>query len=148
MRNVLIVDDEPEIRHSLKGVLEDEGYKVFLAASGEDCLEALKKRSFDDVLLDIWLPAMDGLESLEKIRNMPDSPEVLIISGHGTIETAVRAPKLGAFDFIEKPLSLERLLILIKNAMEARRLRGENREFRRQLEAKSIIVGESVPTKA
>src|SRR6184192_1490914 len=81
----------------------------------------------------------------EKIKEHQDPPEVIIISGHGTIETAVRATKLGAFDFLEKPLSLERLLILIKNAMEARRLRGENREFRRQLEAKSIIVGESVP---
>ena len=148
MRNVLIVDDEPEIRRSLKGVLEDEGYKVFLAASGEECLDALKKRSFDVVLLDIWLPAMDGLETLEKIRSLPDSPEVLIISGHATIETAVRATKLGAFDFIEKPLSLEKTLILVKNAAEAARLRGENRELKKQVQAKGEIVGQSIPMKA
>src|SRR5437764_6937188 len=148
MNSILVVDDETDIRKSLRGALEDEGFKVGTADSGEACLEALNTRSYDVILLDIWLPGIDGLETLEKIKEHQDPPEVIIISGHGTIETAVRATKLGAFDFLEKPLSLERLLILIKNAMEARRLRGENREFRRQLEAKSIIVGESVPTKA
>ncbi|PYY15545.1 MAG: Fis family transcriptional regulator, partial [Acidobacteria bacterium] len=140
--------DEADIRKSLRGALEDEGFKVGVAESGEACLETLKTRSYDLVLLDIWLPGIDGLETLEKIKEHEDPPEVIIISGHGTIETAVRATKLGAFDFLEKPLSLERMLILIKNAMDARKLRGENREFRKQLEAKSIIVGESVPTKA
>src|SRR5436305_6995189 len=148
MNSILVVDDEADIRKSLRGALEDEGFKVGVAESGEACLETLKTRSYDLVLLDMWLPGIDGLETLEKIKEHQDPPEVIIISGHGTIETAVRATKLGAFDFLEKPLSLERMLILIKNAMEARRLRGENREFRRQLEAKSIIVGESVPTKA
>ena len=148
MNSILVVDDKTDIRKSLRGALEDEGFKVGTADSGEACLEALNTRSYDVILLDIWLPGIDGLETLEKIKEHQDPPEVIIISGHGTIETAVRATKLGAFDFLEKPLSLERLLILIKNAMEARRLRGENREFRRQLEAKSIIVGESVPTKA
>ncbi|MFL6438727.1 MAG: sigma-54-dependent transcriptional regulator [Terriglobales bacterium] len=148
MNSILVVDDEAEIRKSLRGVLEDEGYKVSTAESGEACLDALKARSFDVVLLDIWLPGIDGLETLEKIKEHPDPPEAIIISGHGTIETAVRATKLGAFDFLEKPLSLERTLILIKNAMEARRLRGENREYRKQLESRSVIVGESVPTKA
>src|SRR5690349_7360835 len=148
MHNILIVDDEAGIRQSLKGVLEDEGYKVAAVESGESCLESLRRRSFDVIVLDIWLPGMDGLETLEKIREAEDAPEIIIISGHGTIETAVRATKLGAFDFLEKPLSLERMLILIKNAMEARKLRGENREFRKQLESKSVIVGESVPTKA
>src|SRR5437588_2575393 len=148
MNSILVVDDEAEIRKSLRGVLEDEGYKVSTAESGEACLEVLRARSFDVVLLDIWLPGIDGLETLEKIKEHPDPPEAIIISGHGTIETAVRATKLGAFDFLEKPLSLERTLILIKNAMEARKLRGENREFRKQLESKSVIVGESVPTKA
>src|SRR5690349_2156381 len=148
MHNILIVDDEAGIRQSLKGVLEDEGYKVAAVESGESCLESLRRRSFDVIVLDIWLPGMDGLETLEKIREAEDAPEIIIISGHGTIETAVRATKLGAFDFLEKPLSLERMLILIKNAMEARKLRGENREFRKQLESKSVIVGESVPMKA
>jgi two-component system, NtrC family, nitrogen regulation response regulator NtrX len=148
MNSILVVDDEADIRKSLRGVLEDEGYKVSTAESGEACLEALKGRSFDVVLLDIWLPGIDGLETLERMKEHPDAPEAIIISGHGTIETAVRATKLGAFDFLEKPLSLERTLILIKNAMEARRLRGENREYRKQLESKSVIVGESVPTKA
>src|SRR5207244_10729454 len=91
---------------------------------------------------------MDGLETLEKIRSLPDSPEVLIISGHATIETAVRATKLGAFDFIEKPLSLEKTLILVKNAAEAARLRGENRELKKQVQAKGEMVGDSIPMKA
>src|SRR5256885_11161651 len=101
MHNILIVDDESEIRQSLKGALEDEGYKISLAESGESCLDTLKKRSFDVVLLDVWLPGIDGLETLEKLREFSDPPEVIMISGHGTIETAVRATKLGAFDFIE-----------------------------------------------
>src|SRR5579884_3859493 len=126
MNSILIVDDEADIRKSLRGVLEDEGYKVAAAESGEACVEALKSRSFDVVLLDIWLPGMDGLETLEKIKQQEDAPEVIIISGHGTIETAVKATKLGAYDFLEKPLSLERTLIVLKNAMQARKLRGEN----------------------
>jgi len=148
MHNILIVDDEPGIRQSLKGVLEDEGYKTFAVGSGEACLEALEKRSFDVVLLDIWLPGMDGLEALEKIKQADDGPEVIMISGHGTIETAVRATKLGAFDFLEKPLFLEKTLILLKNAIEARQLRGENRDLKKQLQAKGVIVGESIPMKA
>jgi two-component system, NtrC family, nitrogen regulation response regulator NtrX len=148
MHNILIVDDEAGIRQSLKGVLEDEGYKVAAVESGESCLETLRRRSFDVILLDIWLPGMDGLETLEKIREAEDAPEIIIISGHGTIETAVRATKLGAFDFLEKPLSLEKTLILVKNAADARRLRGENRDLKRQLLAKSVIVGDSIPMKA
>ncbi|HEU5233975.1 MAG TPA: sigma-54 dependent transcriptional regulator [Terriglobales bacterium] len=148
MNSILVVDDEADIRKSLRGVLEDEGYKVTAAESGEACLDVLKTRFFDVVLLDIWLPGIDGLETLEKIKQQEDAPEVIIISGHGTIETAVKATKLGAYDFLEKPLSLERTLIVLKNAMQARKLRGENREYRRQLESKSVIVGESVPTKA
>src|SRR5579863_6135410 len=142
MHTVLIVDDEPGIRQSLKGILEEEGYKTYLAESGEACLEALKKRSVDVVLLDIWLPGMDGLEALQKIRHSDGAPEVIIISGHGTIETAVRATKLGAFDFIEKPLSLEKTLILVKNAADAKRLRDENRDLKKQAQAKGEIVGQ------
>ena len=148
MHSILIVDDEPEIRKSLIGVLEDEKYQVGAAESGKECLDILKRRPFDLLLLDIWMPGMDGLETLEKVKEMDDAPEVIIISGHGTIETAVRATKLGAFDFIEKPLSLEKLLIVIKNAVNARQLRKENREYKKQMESRGLIVGQSIPMKA
>jgi two-component system, NtrC family, nitrogen regulation response regulator NtrX len=148
MHNILIVDDEPTIRHSLKGVLEDEGYKTQSAESGEACLELLRKRPFDAVLLDVWLPGMDGLDTLQKIREIENAPEVIMISGHGTIETAVRATKLGAYDFLEKPLSLDKTLTLIKHAIDANRLRQENRELKRQLTPKSVIAGDSIPMKA
>jgi two-component system nitrogen regulation response regulator NtrX len=148
MHNILIVDDEASIRQSLKGALEDEGYKAAAVESGETCLDILKRRTFDVVLLDIWLPGMDGLETLEKVREKDDAPEVIMISGHGTIETAVRATKLGAFDFLEKPLSLEKTLILVKNAIDAHKLRNENRDLKKQMLAKSAIVGESIPLKA
>jgi two-component system nitrogen regulation response regulator NtrX len=148
MHSVLVVDDERDIRESLRGILEDEGYTVLLAESGEVCLEQLKKRSCEVVLLDIWLPGIDGLETLSRIRQMESSPEVIMISGHGTIETAVRATKLGAFDFLEKPLSLERTLIVLKNALDAHRLRRENAELKKQTVARSVIVGESIPMKA
>jgi two-component system nitrogen regulation response regulator NtrX len=148
MHRVLIVDDESAIRESLQGVLEDEGYKTAAAGSGEACLECLGQQSFDVVLLDIWLPGMDGLGTLEKIRALADAPEVIIISGHATIETAVRATKLGAFDFLEKPLSVDRTLTLVKHAVDAKKLRLENRDLKRQLAPKSVIVGESIPMKA
>src|SRR6266446_418277 len=148
MAHILIVDDESGIRESLRGVLEDEGYRTSVSPSGEDCLELLRKSSFDLILLDVWLTGIDGLEVLERIRELQDPPEVIMISGHGTIETAVRATKLGAYDFAEKPLSLEKTLILVKNAIEARRLRHENRDLRKQLQAKSVIVGDSIPMKA
>jgi two-component system, NtrC family, nitrogen regulation response regulator NtrX len=148
MHSVLVVDDERDIRETLRGILEDEGYKVFLAESGEACLEQLKTRGCEVVLLDIWLPGMDGLDTLEKIRQADGAPEVVMISGHGNIETAVRATKLGAFDFLEKPLSLDKTLIVIKNALEAYRLRRENAEYKKQVQAKSVIVGESIPMKA
>jgi two-component system nitrogen regulation response regulator NtrX len=147
MHNVLIIDDESGIRESLKGILEDEGYAAAGAESGESGLEVLRKKPVDVVLLDIWLPGMDGLDVLEKIKEKDDAPEVIMISGHGTIETAVRATKLGAFDFLEKPLSLEKTLILVKNAIDAKRLRTENRDLKRQL-FKGVIVGDSIPMKA
>ncbi len=150
MQNILVVDDEAEIRKSLCGVLEDEGYNVTAAENAEECFDTLRKRSFDLVLLDIWLPGMDGLDCLSKIKSetaTDDLPEIIMISGHGTIETAVRATKMGAFDFLEKPLSLDRTLIVVKNAIDAKKLRGENRELKRQ-QPKGTIVGESVPMKA
>jgi two-component system nitrogen regulation response regulator NtrX len=148
MHSVLVVDDERDIRETLRGILEDEGYKVLLAESGEAGLEQLKHRNCDVVLLDIWLPGIDGLDTLERIRQADGAPEVVMISGHGNVETAVRATKLGAFDFLEKPLSLDKTLIVIKNALEAYRLRRENAEFKKQIQAKSVIVGESIPMKA
>ena len=148
MHNILIVDDESGIRDSLKGVLEDEGYKTSQAESGEACLRLLEKHDVDVVLLDIWLPGIDGLDTLQKIRELDSPPEVIMISGHGTIETAVRATKLGAYDFLEKPLSIDRTLSLIKHAIDAKGLRRENRDLRRQLQSKSVIAGESVPMKA
>jgi len=148
MHSILIVDDESSIRQSLRGVLEDEGYKTSVAESGEACLEVLRKRRFDVVLLDVWLPGMDGLDTLEKIRETENAPEVIMISGHGTIETAVRATKLGAYDFLEKPLSVDKTLILLKNAIDSKRLRLENRDLKKQLTPRSIIVGESIPMKA
>jgi two-component system nitrogen regulation response regulator NtrX len=148
MQTILIVDDESQIRSALEGVLADEGYKTLLAGSGEECLEMLRHKSPDVVLLDIWLPGIDGLETLEKLVEREDHPEVIMISGHGNIETAVRATKLGAFDFLEKPLSIERTLIVLKNAIEAKRLRSENLDFKKQFQARSVIVGDSIPIKA
>src|SRR5260370_22396188 len=148
MAHILIVDDESGISETVRGILEEEGYKTSVSPSGEDCLELLRKSSFDLILLDVWLTGIDGLEVLEKIRGLEDPPEVIMISGHGTIETAVRATKLGAYDFAENPLSLEKTLILVKNAIDARRLRHENIDLRKQLQSKSVIVGDSVPMKA
>ena len=148
MVQVLIVDDEVGIRQSLAGVLEDEGYKTQAVESGEACLEVLAEHQFDVVLLDIWLPGMDGLGVLERIGALENRPEIVMISGHGNIETAVRATKLGAYDFLEKPLSADRTLIVVKNAAEARKLRSENYDLKRQVFSAGEIVGESIPLKA
>src|SRR5262245_1499997 len=148
MHNILIVDDESGIRDSLRGVLEDDGYKAAEAESGETCLALLGKHEFDVVLLDVWLPGMDGLEVLQKIRDLENPPEVIMISGHGTIETAVRATKLGAYDFLEKPLSIDRTISLIKHAIDTKTLRRENRDLKKQLQSKSVIAGDSIPMKA
>ncbi len=149
MKNtILIVDDEKNIRSSLRGVLEDEGFKVDLAASGEAGLEAVQKKEFDLVLLDVWLPGMDGLETLRRIKESDHSPLVVMISGHGTIETAVKCTKLGAFDFIEKPLSIDKLMLVLHHALEQRRLAEENVALRSELKQKYTIIGESVPMRA
>jgi two-component system nitrogen regulation response regulator NtrX len=148
MSSILIVDDESSIRDSLRGVLEDEGFRADAVGNGEQCLHVLADQHFDVVLLDVWLPGMDGLETLRKIRELEAPPEVIMISGHGTIETAVRATKLGAYDFLEKPLSVDRTLNLVRHAIDAKNLRRENRDLKRQLQAKSVIAGNSVPMKA
>lgn len=149
MNHVLVVDDETEIRESLENILREEGYIVTTAATAGEALELIRDAAYDVVLLDIWLPDRDGLEALQEIRQMDATsvPEVIIISGHGTIESAVRATKLGAYDFLEKPLSLDRTLIVLKNAMRARQMREDNKEFSRQL-AKGTVTGNSVPMKA
>lgn len=114
---ILIIDDERGIRSSLKGILEDEGYSIKTANTGEDCLKLIRWQNFDLILLDIWLPEMDGIEVLKKIKKMDENPQVVMISGHGTVETAVKATKLGAYDFLEKPLSLENVVLTVKNAL-------------------------------
>ena len=146
MNHILVVDDEVEIRNSLEEILREEGYGVATAATAGEALVLLEDAPYDVILLDIWLPDRDGLDVLGDIhRQAADTrPEVVMISGHGTIETAVKATKLGAYDFLEKPLSLERTLIVLKNAVEARRLRAENIEFKRQFSAASVLTGESV----
>ncbi len=150
MNHVLIVDDEADIRDSLTSILSDEGYTVTTAATAAEALELIRDASYDVVLLDIWLPDRDGLDALADIRQLDPTriPEVIIISGHGTIEAAVRATKLGAYDFLEKPLSLDRTLIVLGNAMQARRLREDNAEFNRQLSAHASITGASISIKA
>ena len=147
---VLVVDDEPGIRESLTGVLEDEGYTCKAVSSGEQCLEELARQSYDAVLLDVWMEGMDGLATLARIQEIPsiDRPEVVIISGHGTIETAVKATKLGAFDFLEKPLTIDKVSVVLHNAVEQRRLELEINRLRQTDDSKLRIIGDSVPMKA
>src|SRR5687768_17279796 len=147
--SVLIVDDEPGIRDTLRGVLEDEGFAVETVASGEACLSAVQKKSFSCILLDIWLgKGIDGLETLKRLRENGNDSAVVMISGHGNIETAVKSTKLGAFDFIEKPLSLEKTLVTVKNAVRQRELERSNRQMIDELAEKYAMVGESVAMRA
>jgi len=141
--SVLIVDDEAGVRSALSGVLRDEGYGVEAVESGEACLERVARASFDVIVLDIWLPGMDGLATLAKLQDRRIEAPVIMISGHGNIESAVRAIKLGAFDFIEKPLSLEKTVRVVANAIRQRRLEVENRELRATVDRRHAIVGES-----
>ncbi|HTC42675.1 MAG TPA: sigma-54 dependent transcriptional regulator [Candidatus Acidoferrales bacterium] len=145
---ILIVDDEEGIRESLASILRDERYSVDTVGSGEDALALIAKSDFQVVLLDIWLPGMDGMEALTRIQDLPRPPAVIMISGHGSIETAVRATKLGAFDFIEKPLSLEKVNVLVRNAVQQRRLQDENQTLRSELIHRYQVIGDSVPMKA
>ncbi len=142
-KSILVVDDEKDIRISLAGILEDEGFYVSCAASGVEALETVCHEIPDIVLLDIWMPGMDGLETLEKLKQLFPELTVIMISGHGTIETAVRATKLGAFDFIEKPLSLDKVLITITNALRMGDLRVENEELKRAAGYEHELIGES-----
>jgi two-component system nitrogen regulation response regulator NtrX len=142
-RSVLVVDDEASIRQSLTGALKDEGYKVVIASSGKAALEIVRAERPDVVLLDIWMPEMDGIETLKMIKSEWSDQIVIMMSGHGNIETAVKATKLGAFDFIEKPLSLERLLVLLHNVSNVQDLARENQALRKQVQRNSLLVGES-----
>ena len=154
MNHVLIVDDEADIRSSLEAILREEDYAVTTAGTAAEALTLLRDADFQAVLLDIWLPDGDGLDVLAQVHRgakgerEASAPEVIMISGHGTIETAVRATKLGAFDFLEKPLSLERTLLVLRNAIQAHHLRADNQEFARQLTTTGSVTGQSVSMKA
>ena len=123
---LLIVDDEQPILHSLEGLLSDEGFNVLTAPNGYECLKTIDAEHPDLVLLDIWMPGLDGIETLREIKKShPDIP-VIMISGHGTIDTAVTATKYGAFSFIEKPISIDKVIVAINNALNFRKLEEEN----------------------
>ena len=145
---ILIVDDERGIRETLRAVLEDEGFEAEAVASGEECLRVVERRAFGCVLLDVWLPGIDGLDTLSRMRERGGDAAVVMISGHGTIETAVRATKLGAFDFIEKPLSIEKTVLIVRNALRQRELERVNAALSEDLRDEWVMVGESVAMRA
>lgn len=140
---VLVVDDEEGILETLSSILEDEGYEVSTASSGEDALAYFEKISPEVVLLDVWMSGIDGIETLKKIKEISKETPVIMISGHSTIDTAVHAIKLGAYDFLEKPLSLEKVLILTKRALEKQRLEKENIALKSSIFQELEIVGKS-----
>ncbi|MFN0138479.1 MAG: sigma-54-dependent transcriptional regulator [Pyrinomonadaceae bacterium] len=149
MTSILIVDDEQGIRDTLRGVLVDEGFVVETAATGEECLEKARTGYYACILLDIWLgDGIDGLETLQNLKAEGVDAAVVMISGHGNIETAVRSTKLGAFDFIEKPLSLDRTVLTVKNAIHIRELEVANEQLQSELAQNYVMVGESVAMRA
>ena len=136
--SILIVDDEPSILQSLSGLLTDEGFDVNTASNGYEALKVIDAESPDLVLLDIWMPGMDGIETLKEIKKGNPFIQVIIITGHGTIETAVTATKMGAYDLIEKPLSIDKVIVSINNALNFRRLEEENRYLRKKNHRKKL----------
>jgi len=144
--SLLIVDDEPSILQSLGGLLSDEGFEVTTAANGYEALKTIEAESPDLVLLDIWMPGIDGIETLKEIKKENPNIQVIIITGHGTIETAVKATKLGAFDLIEKPLSIDKVIVAINNALNFRRLEEENKYLRKKTLERNSINGNSLKT--
>ncbi|HEU5321065.1 MAG TPA: sigma-54 dependent transcriptional regulator, partial [Methylomirabilota bacterium] len=146
--HILIVDDEPAIQTALTGVLEDEGYRVTAVGSGADALRLVAEETPELVFLDIWMPGMDGLATLGEIRRLRPDATVVMISGHGTIDTAVKATRLGAYDFVEKPLSLEKTLVTVARGLEHGRLARENATLRATLEARTEIIGDSEAMRA
>jgi len=145
---ILAVDDESAILQSLSGILSDEGFEVLTASNGYEALKIIEAESPDLVLLDIWMPGIDGIETLQEIKRTNPFLQVIIISGHGTIETAVKATKLGAHDFIEKPLSIEKVVVTINNALHFRQLEEENRFLRKKTLEKHSITGNSPTIRA
>ncbi|MDH5727013.1 MAG: sigma-54 dependent transcriptional regulator, partial [Nitrospira sp.] len=141
--SILIVDDEEAIRTSLRSILEDEGYEVAVAATGAEALKIYGTDPPDLMILDIWMPEMDGLETLRRVKEFVPATQVMMISGHGSVETAVKAIKLGAYDYIEKPLSLENVTLRVKHALEQYRLAQENRSLRTKVQQKFELVGHS-----
>jgi two-component system, NtrC family, nitrogen regulation response regulator NtrX len=146
--HILVVDDEPAIQGTLRAVLEDEGYRVTTAGGGEAAVRAVTDEAPDLVFLDVWMPGMDGLETLAELKRVRPETTVIMISGHGTIETAVKATHLGAYDFIEKPMSLEKTLVSVTRALEHGRLERENATLRARLEMRTEIIGDSEPMRA
>ena len=140
---ILVIDDEAAIRDSLKMTLEYDGNDVTLAATGEEGVKLIEREAPDLVFLDIKMPGMDGLEVLQKVRHLVEATPIVVISGHADISTAVEATRLGAFDFIEKPLERERVLVTVRNAVDTRRLKTENKSYRRDAEKKYQIIGDS-----
>src|SRR3954451_14385819 len=148
MDSILIVDDERGIRDTLRAVMEDEGFVADAVATGEECLKALGRRAYGCILLDVWLPGIDGLETLKQLRDAGSDAAVVIISGHGNIESAVRATKLRAFDFIEKPLSIEKTILTVRNALRQQRLELINADMAAALAREYTMVGQSVAMRA
>ncbi|HXZ25681.1 MAG TPA: response regulator, partial [Nitrospiria bacterium] len=140
---ILIVDDEPAILNTLSGVLSDEGYHVVTADGGAAALERLQRDAPVIVLLDIWMPGLDGLETLQRIKRIRPQQTVVMMSGHGSIETAVRATKLGAYDYIEKPLSSEKVLLVLGHAITEQQLTTENQDLRKAIDERFEILGTS-----
>ncbi|ULA66082.1 MAG: Nitrogen assimilation regulatory protein NtrX [Nitrospira sp.] len=141
--SILIVDDEVSILNSLSSILEDEGYDVSVAKSGMEALRHCAISPPELMMLDIWMPEMDGLETLKRLRELVPSTQVMMMSGHGSIETAVKAIKLGAYDYIEKPLSLENVTLRVKHALDQHRLEQENRNLRTKVERKFELIGQA-----
>jgi two-component system nitrogen regulation response regulator NtrX len=141
--HILIVDDEPAIQSALRGVLEDEGYRVTAVGSGAEAIGAVADEVPDVVFLDIWMPGLDGLETLAQLKRVRPETAVVMISGHATIETAIKATRLGAYDFIEKPLSLDKTLVTVTRALEHARLESENQSLREKLDERSQLIGET-----
>src|SRR5262249_51944580 len=144
---ILVIDDEAAIRDSLRMTLEYEGYDFLAAATGQEGLSLADREAPDLVLLDVKMPGMDGLEVLDRLRSMNDALPVVVISGHGTISTAVEATKKGAFDFIEKPFASDRVLVSLRNALDQWRLRDENRSLKKAVEVRHQMIGESAVLK-
>ena len=140
---ILVVDDDEGVRNSLQGILSDEGFRVELANDGRAALEGLRRCSYKVVFLDVWMPGMDGIQVLQEISKLNGNPAVIMISGHATIETAVRATKLGAFDFVEKPLSLDKIILVLRNAMKQKKLEERNQTMKELLRKDVTLIGNS-----